>query len=826
MRELCNDLLVSGRLFSRSPALAASVALAVGVGVGATIAIFALLHDMFIAASPFHDPGRILIIENTGRYYYQGRMSEGLASPKISGPDWMDIEAQSRTFAAIGAVAQYSGVMTGGDRPRPIWRTLASPQLFTVLGARPRLGRLLDESDFKAGATPAAVLTESMWRRHFSSDPGVVGRTIRIDDQPFAVVGVLPDSVLRFLRRPEGILEQVQDRQVISPLLAGMAGGEARLFRFVEHQRDAPWVLLVGRLAPGHNVSTTQQELSLIAARLAAEHPASNARRGLQARSLDAWRSEKVRGTMVMLLSTALLVFCVASFNAAGLMLGDSVRHESEMAVREALGAGSVRLVRLQLIRSMVLALPGGIVALLVAFLPLLLLDRTLAGGSGAILRALVLPRVILVGMAMTAIAGLVAGASVAWTTRHRNLAHALKEGGMTLSAGRRRQFVTRGLVGLQVAAATALVLGAGLMLRSVWNIVAVDLGFDVRQSFVIELRLPPSRYPTGARQREFFKNALRRVRTVAGVASAGVTATAPLTDTSMGLSGVEIEMPTGETRAPETLNAQTVTPGYLEALNMRLVRGRWFDDRDSASGQAALVDQAFCEKYLDRVDPLQVRIRLPASVPIVGIVGNARRDGPLADPQPMLYMLEPFNRPSKWSFLVVRTTRDPAQVGGAVLREVLAQDPAVSANDPQLLSELFAETFATRRRLLMLLGSAASLVLALTGLSLLSALSQFISVRSREIAIRLALGADRGHVTRLLGRHMALTLAAGIAIGSGVGLVLADALSAELFGVSPFDLTMWVQSGVLIALLATLASVAPLWRASRTDITSVLRAE
>ena len=440
MREWWRDVVVSLRVLRRSPGLAASVAVTIGIGVGASLAIFGLLHDSLIGQSPFADPGGLVVVQNTGRYYYEGRMTEGLASPFISGPDFADIEHQVRTLSAIGAAAQFSGVMTGGDRPRPVWRTLVSPQLMPLVGARPRLGRLLLPGDFRPGAEPAAVLTDSMWRSHFAADPTAVGRTIRLDDQPFTIVGVVSDAVLRHLAQPEGVLDRVQDRQVITPLLRSMAGREAGLFKYLERQRDAPWFPVVGRIGRGHTLKDAAGEMAVVARRLSSDHPATNAKRSLQVTGLEAWRTAKVGGTTMMLLAAAVLVFLVASCNAAGLILAESARRETEIAVRQALGAGSARLVRLEFLRSIVLAVPGGILALLVAAVTLFVVDRTLADGSGAILRALLVPRVMLAGVVITGLAGLIAGAcqqacSGCGSAEDRNIVDAIKARGVSFVA-------------------------------------------------------------------------------------------------------------------------------------------------------------------------------------------------------------------------------------------------------------------------------------------------------------------------------------------------------------------------------------------------------
>ena len=827
MRDIWTDLRVGVRVFRRSPGLALSVAITLGIGIGASLAIFGLLHDTLIGRSPFRDSQRLVVVSNTGRYYYGGAFAEGVPSPHLSWPDYLDLEAQSRTLSTIGAIAEEHGVLTGGDRPRPVARTLVSARVFATLSARPSLGRLLDAHDFEGGATPAAVLTESMWRRHFASDPSVIGRTIHLDDQPFVIVGVMADSVLRFLQQPQGLLDQVQDRQVVTPLLVSMTGREARLFKHRQQQRDGGVFSAVGRLAPGRTMAEAASEVSAIGKQLAAVHPKTNARRGLEARSLEEWRTSQVRGTTVMLLVAALLVFLVASFNASGLVLGESVRRQTETAVRQALGARSLRLVRLEVLRALLLTLPGGLLATLMAGATLLAVDRTLADGSGVLLRTLFVPRVLLSGLAITLLGGLIASAGAAWSARRRDMGDVLKSGGQTTSAGRHRQLAMRGLVALQVAAATALVLGAGLMVRSVWNILNVDLGFDVRHSLVMMVNLPASRYPAGADQRAFFQRALPRIRALPGVQAAGVAMTAPLTGTSMMWGGVELHLPTGEVRTPENLNAQTVMPGYLEALDLKLVRGRWFNDGDYGAGKVALVDLGFCRKYLAGVDPLQVRLQLDGdSVPIVGVIGDVRSEGPLRDRVEMMYLMEPFEQPAAWSFFVVRAAGRPDALAPRILDQIRAIDPQISTDDPQAVGDLFANTFATRRRLLMLLGCASIIVLSLTAFSLVSALGQFVAARRRDLAIRLALGAERHHITALLTRHVGVAVAFGLLVGAGTGLALARALASELFGVEPADPWTFVAALGVMALLAAMAAVTPIWRASHIEPARTLRGE
>ena len=475
------------------------------------------------------------------------------------------------------------------------------------------------------------------------------------------------------------------------------------------------------------------------------------------------------------------------------------------------------------------LALPGGLLAVAVATLTLVAVDRFVAGGTSELARAVLIPRVVAAASLFTLLAGLLAGAGAAWSIRRQGVYEALKEGGATASAGRRRHLAMRGFVALQVAAATALVLGAGLMLRSVWNILSVDIGFDVRRNVLMEIRLPPSRYATGEQQRAFVQSALSRVRAIPGVDAAGVTDAPPLTNTlGVMTPAPELVTPKGSLGRPDRVFFDAVTPGYAEALGMKLLRGRWFSEGDwTDPAGAALVNRSFCEEHLAGTDPLEVRLRFNRLlIPIVGVVGDVRADGPLHQGRPMLYVLERFERPQQWVYLVVGADGKPADVGRRVMREVIALDPEVGVGEPRTVHQLFAATFATRRRLLALLGAAAVLALVLTAFSLVSALAQFVAGRRREIAIRLALGAGRPRVAGMLARHLGLALALGMTAGAIAGVLLAYTMSSELYGLTPTDGATFVAAVLALAALASLATAFPAWRWSSIDPARTLRAE
>jgi predicted permease len=828
MPAACPALVCVARIFRRSPGLAVGVAVTIAVGLGGCLAILGLLQDSLLAELPYQDASRLVVLSSTGKYHYEGRMPEGLESRLLSEPDFRDLQGQARTLSVVGGWRTCSGFMRGGQRPIPVWRLLVTEKLMPLLAPPPLLGRSLNEADFAPGATPAAMITASMWRSALASDPNIIGRTIHIDDQAFSLVGVLPNAAVSSLRQPSGLLEERQDEWVISPHLPDMAGTEAPMVRYAATQRDGPSLEVVGRIAAGRTLADVQTEARVIAARLAGAHPGANKGRGLNVQPLEEWRVQQVRGVATLLLAAAILVFLVASWNAAGLILADSVRHEAERAVRHALGAGPSWLVLTEFARSLVLALPGGLLAVGVATLTLVAVDRFVAGATSDLARSVLIPRVVLAAALFTLLAGLLAGAGAAWSMRRQGVYEALKEGAASSSVGRRRHLAMRGLVALQVAAATALALGAGLMFRSVWNILSVDIGFDVRHNVLMEVRLPSSRYATGEQQRTFVRSALARARAIPGVTAAGMAGTPPLTNTLGLMSGLELVTPERTLATPDRVFFGAMTPGYAEALGMKLVRGRLFseDDWTNPAG-AALVDRAFCETHLAGADPLEVRLRLNRRlVPIIGVVGDVRGDGPLGESRPMLYMLERFERPERWAYLVVRGDGKPADIGRRVMREVIAVDPEVSVGEPQTADQLFAATFATRRRLTALLGTAAVLALVLTAFSLVSVLAQFVAGRRREIAIRLALGGGRRHVAGILARHIGLALALGMAGGAIAGVLLAYAVSSELYGVMPTDGATLVAALLALAALASLGAAVPGWRASGIDPARTLRSE
>ncbi len=832
------EILFGLRQFRRSPGLAAGVALTIGLGVGANLAIVALLSDIFFPATPYRDPSRLVIVENTGRYFFGGGVPEGLSDPQLSMPDFDDVRGGQRSLSAVGGFKDdHITVLTGGERPRAVCRIFVTPGLFEALGPTLASGRLLGAADFAPGAPPVALVTDGLWRSALGSDPGVVGRAIRLDEQPFTVVGVIPAGVFGLLQRRERLLDEGRvDRCVVTPLVPGSGGVDEGILKYDRTQRDAPGLHVLGRLRPAQTVASANADLTSLAAHIREQNKATNAKRGLRVVSLDDWRTSGVRPLLLLLAAAAALAFLVACANAAGLVLTDTIGREAELGVRQAIGAGSSQLIGVVIVRAVLWALPGAALGIVFAEATVAAIRWGVSAGADQVASVAFSPAVIGAGLALTLLAGLATGGVAAWTLRRRNLVDALREGGQTTSGGRRSHRVTFALVTLQVAVATALSIGAALLVRSMWNVVSADRGFDIDKGLVVQVRLPNSKYPTSSASADYFRRALTRLRALPGVVSAGVSLSPPLTDTSVMLGGdMVVTTPVGK-KTFNRLSGQFVTPGYFESLGMRLVRGRFFSAADDQAGAMVIVvDEAFCRTYLRGVDPLASTLTFGEDVlSIIGVVGDVRqetdkgaeRQRPLtASGTAYLLFSEHQRRAPRWSFLVVRASGSAATLAGAVVNELLLVDNLACLDDPRTFSQLFARKVAERRRILGLIGGFAVIVLLITALSLTSALAQFVASHAHDLAIRRALGASRVRVVTFTSRHLAAALGVGLAGGGAGSLWLGDALTSQLYGIVPWDLSTMAMAVAGLAVLALVSSAGPLWRASRVNPARALRA-
>ena len=836
MGELVREFIVASRQLRQSRGAVASLTIAIGLSVGANLAIFAQLHDVFAPSSPFPDPATLFVIESTGRYSTEEADSGDPYSRRLSHPDFHDLEQQQRTFTTVGAVdTSHMATMWGADRPRTVCRIFVLPRTLDVLGATPVIGRSLGQSDFEAGAAGVALLTDSAWRKYFATDPSAVGRSIQLDEQPFSVVGIVPGNVAGMLQPRTGLFAaKKNDLCVITPLVRGMAGEANGVMEYLQSEqgRNLPSLLVLGRLRSGVRMAQADTELGLIADRLRQQNPTRPQDFTLRAVPFRAWRTAGVQHLLLMLGVAALLTLLVACANAAGLLMAESVRRAPEFATRIALGATTKHLVRVVVARSLLWSLPGGFLGLVLANVAAGVLRWQVSAGSDSPENPYLRTWMLVISGALTLVVALSSGAAAAWALRGRDLNQALRDGGQTI-AGQPRRRAALVLLTMQVAAAVALAFGTGLLLRTLLVLGTSDYGFDRQNGFVIEVRLPRSRYATAREQLEFYDRALSRIRALPGVTASGLSSSPPLTGTETLLSGaLRISTPT-ETRTVDRLHAQFVSSGYFEALGMTLRRGRFFSQEDEQAGGAPIVvDETFCRRFLDGSDPLGAVLWFGQDpLTIVGIVGDTRQSidvaavsQPNANTGTVYLSLTKHVRPPTWAFLVVRTSLLRADVARDAIGEIASLDTSAFFGDPRRFTDLILTKTAGQRRLSVLLGVMACIVLLLTAVSLTAALSQLVTLRSREIAIRYCLGAGHRQIIGLTLKHVGAMLGTGLLLGVGGGLMLGRALASQLYGVTSTDVRTLASVSALLLVVSIFAAVGPLRRASRIDLPGTLR--
>lgn len=832
MREFARELLRACRQLRHARGAVASLTLAIGLSAGANLAVFTQVYEVIAPESPFADPENLFVIEHTGRYSRDDDTTDPY-SLRLSQPDFRDLQQQQRSFSALAAVdTSPAALIWGGDRPRVVSRMFVWPRTLEVLGVVPKIGRGFGQADFESGAAGVALLTEGVWRRYFAADATVVGRSIHIDEQPFSVVGVVSNDVAEMLQpRTRLFTVNKNDLSVITPFVPARAGEQEGLLGFLrsEQGRNLPALLVLGRLSPGASPVDAGTELSLIGGRLRQQVAVRPQDFSLRAVPFRIWRTAPIRPLLLMLTVAAALTLLVACANAAGLLMAETVRRAPEFATRLALGATPRHLMRVVAATSLVWCLPGGMAGLLFAKGIVAFLAWAGSGGGEPVHAGKWL---LIINGGLTLIVALSSAAAALWALRGQELSQVLREGAQTLGGSPRRR-AALALLTIQVAAGVALAFGAGLLLRSIWILSTSDYGFDREHGFVVEVRLPRSRYRSTNEQVEFYRQALSRIRSLPGVTSAGMSSSPPLTQAVTTLSGSLRLTTATETQDIERLHAQFVSSGYFEALGVKLLRGRLFSAEDERTGGAAIVvDETFCSRFMPTGDPLAAVLWFGRdALRIVGVVGDTRQsvDGNAVsrmrtDSGTVYVSLAENPRPPTWRFLVIRTSLRSAEVARGAVDAITSLDPLAFIGDPKSFNELIATRTEAQRRLSFLLGTMAAIVLLLMAASLTGALSQLVTLRSRELAIRYCLGAGRYDIVGLTVKHLGATLGAGLLLGGGAGLLLSSALASQLYGIRSTDPWTFVSVLAIIAALGILAAVGPVRRASRIDLAVTLR--
>ncbi|HEV8702061.1 MAG TPA: ABC transporter permease [Candidatus Polarisedimenticolia bacterium] len=798
MDTLIQDLRYGSRTLLKAPGFTVLAVLTLAIGIGANTALFSVVNGVLLRPLPYPDPERLVMVHGTD-------VPRGNESANVSPPDVVDFRTQSRSFEGIAALSQGDIVLTGRGEPVRLAVMIATANVFGVLGARPLVGRFFLPEEEQPGRHRVAVLGHRFWTRRFGADPGIVGRTLTLAGHPYTVVGVLPAGFI-------------------------LPDADPDLWRPVPidpESRGGHWLNAIGRLRPGVSLEQAQVEMDTITRRLEQQHPDTNTGRHTRLEPLKDAVVRDARAALYALFGAVGFVLLIACANVANLILVRASGRRREIAVRAALGAGRLRIVRQLLTESLLLFLCGGLAGTLLALwgtdLVVALASESLPR-SGEIVMDL---SVLAFSLALSTVAGILFGLAPALQHSRVDVERALRDDGRNATAGRGRSRVLGALAVTQVALSLVLLTGAGLLIKSLWTLLRVDPGFRAERVLTLDLALPESRYPDEGRMFAFYTSLLDRLDALPGVQSAGAVNILPLSGSNSCDGFSVIEHPPAAVGRQPCAEARYSTPGYFPALGIPLVRGRSFTEADDGNApRVALINQAMARLFFPGEDPIGKHVVYNAAPrAIVGIVGDVRHFGLDTEAPPEFYL--PHQQLPMWEMtLAVRASSDSVPLVAAVRGAIAALDRDLAVANVRTISDLLHRSVARPRFRAVLLGAFAATALALAAIGIFGVLAHGVAQRTREIGIRMALGARRRAILgMMLGQGIRLTLA-GVGLGLAASIVLTRFLSGLLFGVSPTDPITLSGVTLLLTLVALLACVVPARRATRVDPMTALRCE
>ncbi|HXD49457.1 MAG TPA: ABC transporter permease [Gemmatimonadaceae bacterium] len=815
MSSLLHELRCAARKLSRTPGFTIVCVVTLALAIGATTAVFSIVNGVLLEPLPFRDPGQVMAL---------GSLNKDGKLVHLSGPDFIDYRGQTHSFSAVAPFidGNSANLSVPGAEPRRLNAAEVGANFFDLLGVPMELGRGFIAAEDKKGAQRVAVLSDHLWREQFAADLHIVGRVISINGNDYTVVGVARPS-LTYPSTPDLWTPFTFEPWMIEP-----------------DNRGAHFINAVARLRPGVTPDAARRDMKMVGDRLRAEYPKSNASFGGTAEVLQTRMVETASTALLTMLGAVGFVLLIACANVANLMLVRAAGRESEIAVRTALGAGRGRIIRQLVAESLLLSATGAVIGAAIAAW---IVDGVVAFGPQGLPRLTDISidgRVLLFSAALALVTGLVFGLVPAFHAARTNLGEVLKSGMRGSSGGRAAQRTRSGLVVAEIALAMVLLVGAGLLVRSFVKLSSVDPGFHPENLLSFDVTLPTAKYPLDRDLRRFTDQLRSDLSQVPGVQSVAATFDPPMS--SHGMS-VTFDIEGQPARAADKRMITGVLPAtanLFATLGIPLVKGRTFSAAEENWGvpPVVVVNQALVRRYFPNEDPIGKRITLgythdtiattspvTAGGTIVGVVADVRQDGLRAEPAPATYVgwgTLPINDMT----FVVRSRDDLATLTGAVRERVHGIDSAMPIYDVQTMEHAVSESIAQPRFYTLLLGAFASLALLLAALGIYGVISYSVSQRTRELGIRIALGATKKRVTRLvLGQGLTLAL-----VGAVAGIVAAQwlvrLLSAMLYGVGAGDLTTFALVSAALIGVAWLASYLPARRAARVDPVVAMRAE
>ena len=811
MSHLLHDVRLGARRLLKAKAFSLSVVSLLAFGVGATTTLFSVVDGVLLRPLPYPNPGRLVFLQET---------STGLPEMSVSYPNFLDWQRENRSFETLAAYAERNFSLTGRGLPERVQGAIASAELFRALGARPREGRVYSPEEDRSGAEPVVVLSEGLWQSRFGGDPGIVGTALSIDDVPHTIVGILPAS----FSFPSGA-------SLWMPI------GRFATDRNFQDRSIHPGLLALGRLREGVTLAQAAGEMQRIARDLKRRYPVDSTSEGVTLQSLRDALVGRVERPLLLLFAAVGALLLITCSNVASLLLTRGLARGQEMAVRVALGARRGHVFRQVLVESLLLAVAGGALGVLLAAWSVPLLGQVALEDVPRSREVAVSLPVLAFAAGLSVLTGLLFGLAPAREALRVDVNEGLRGGERWSTASPGRGLIRSVLVTAQVALTLVLLAGGGLLLRSFRNVVTTDAGFDPAGLLSLYVSLPESRYPDGDRLLAFWRALEERAAETPGVASAALTMNLPATDNSQ--APLEIAgRPPKDRESQPWAEMGVVGSAYFETLRIPVLKGRGIN-ADDGPGKAPVVviSAGLAQKFFPGEEPVgqRMRIGLPDQglpfMEIVGVVGDVRSYGLERAAPPMLYV--PYVQvPPAWLplaaralALVVRSNTGAALLP-ALRANVLALDKDLPVHTIRTLTQILSEALAQRRAALVLTLAFAAAALLLAAVGLYGVLAQSVSLRTHEIGIRVALGATARDVAGLIvGQGLRLVLV-GVAAGLGLSLALSRLVQSLLVGVTAFDPLTFASASLLLLVVALAASLLPTRRANRVDPMTALRCE
>ncbi|MCU1285297.1 MAG: efflux pump, inner rane subunit [Acidobacteriales bacterium] len=814
MANLGQDLRQAVRSLLKAKGFAAAAILVMALGIGANTAIFSVVNSVLLRPLPFAEPERLVQVWHVP----PPKAFPGMTRFSVSAANYLDWKAMNHVFQnmAIYGFAGYN--LTGVDKPQAVTSGSVPESFFPTLGVQPILGRTFSAEEDQPGKNHVVILTHKFWMDHYAGDKNIIGRQIEFDREPYQIVGVMGPNVTK----PSWA-------QVWTPMAMTSQGKTVR----GNHN-----YLVIARLNPGVTLQQANAELGTISQALAQQYPADDKDWGAKAVSLREETVGEVRRPLIVLLCAVIFVLLIACANVANLLLARTLGKRHELAIRVALGASRTRLLQQVLCESVVLSLMGGALGLVVAKFGIALIVKFLSNSLPRSTEIGLDASVLLFTLITSVVTGVVAGLIPAWKYANADAGEGLKDSARNVGADSGGSRTRSALVIAEVALSLMLLVGAGLMMRTLWNLQHENAGFDTQHSLTMVLGFSKSGYATQVSQSQAMEQILGNVRALPGVQAAGMIDDLPLAGGSHQPIQAEGQPVVQMSEQPE-VDVRAITPGYVKSMAIPLLKGRDINDGDTMERPGAILISASMAKQIwPNQEAIGKHLTLTFGqgkvMEVVGVVGDVKQDSMTSnEPSPTLYQpiaQREWPKGQEWKAqpfsMVVRAASDPAAITASVINAVHQVDSQMPTLDVMTMDAFIGETLQAQRMNMTLLVAFAALALTLAAVGIYSVLAYAVKRRVREIGIRLALGAQLGDILKLILLQGLKPAAVGVVIGVALSLAMGRAVATMVYGVSATDVSTLAGGSMLLLVVAATASLVPAYRATKVDPASTLRQE